>query len=47
MESACAKALEQIETKDYTAYLEADGMKNIVRIGIACFRKHCRVQLGE
>ena len=47
MEVACVKALGQIDTKDYTAYLEADGMKNIVKIGIACFRKHCRVQLGE
>lgn len=47
MESACAEALEQIDTKDYAAYLEADGMKKIIKIGIACFRKHCRVQLGE
>ena len=35
MEVACVKALGQIDTKDYTAYLEADGMKNIVKIGIA------------
>ena len=43
LDTACAEALQQIEEKQYTAKLESDGMKNIVRYGIACYKKHCRV----
>ena len=43
LDTACAEALQQIEERQYTAKLESDGMKNIVRYGIACYKKHCRV----
>ena len=43
LDTACAEALQQIEERRYTAKLESDGMKNIVRYGIACYKKHCRV----
>jgi hypothetical protein len=43
LEEACEAALAQIEEKQYNALLQADGMKTIVKYGIACFRKHCRV----
>ena len=43
LDTACAEALQQIEERPYTAKLESDGMKNIVRYGIACYKKHCRV----
>lgn len=38
-------ALEQIEKKDYAARLLEDGMKKIVRYGIAFYKKHCKVTM--
>jgi hypothetical protein len=40
---ACKMALDQIEEKHYDAQLLSDGMKTIVKYGIACFRKQCKV----
>ena len=37
MDSACSRALEQIEEKDYVDKLRQDGMRNFIRYGIACF----------
>ena len=47
MSAACEEALDQIEGKQYTARLEEDGMKTVLRYGIACYRKHCMVKLGD
>lgn len=44
---ACREALTQIEKRGYTETLELDGMETIIRYGIACFRKRCRVQKGH
>lgn len=45
LEAECCKALEQIQTKRYEeAFLEADVHK-ILKYGIACNRKNCRVLL--
>jgi hypothetical protein len=46
LEASCAVALSQIDEKQYNAHLIADGMQTIVKYGIACFRKHCRVVKG-
>lgn len=43
LDRGCAEALAQIEDKKYDTRLKADGMKNIIRYGITCYRKHCRV----
>ena len=43
LESGCKKALEQIEEKGYAERLLRDGMKNIVRYGIACYKRTCKV----
>ena len=43
LEKGCREALEQIEAKDYTARLEEDGMKQIIRYGIAFYKKRCKV----
>ena len=43
---AACEALKQIEDRDYTARLRDDGMRNIVKYGIACYKKNCRVVLG-
>ena len=47
MDAACAKALEQIEEKDYVDKLRQDGMRNFIKYGIACFKKDCKVVVGE
>lgn len=47
MDAACSKALRQIEEKDYIAKLKQDGMRNFIKYGIACFKKDCKVALGE
>ena len=45
LEEACRDALEQIETKEYEAELEAEGCREVLKYGIACFRKKCRVMV--
>lgn len=42
LENGCKNALAQIEEKGYAARLLQDGMKNIVKYGIACYKKNCR-----
>ncbi len=46
LEAGCAKALSQIEDNHYAQGLQESGMKNIIKYGIACFKKHCKVVLG-
>jgi hypothetical protein len=46
LEDSCAEALNQIDEKQYHAHLKSDGMQTIVKYGIACFRKHCKVVRG-
>ena len=41
----CRAALEQIREKDYAAALRGDGMKTILKYGIAFRHKQCRVML--
>lgn len=47
MEEACAEALRQIEERKYAAKLEDDGMRSIIKYGIACYKKDCRVVKAE
>ena len=47
METACAKALTQIDEKNYIMKLKQDGMRNFIKYGIACYKKECKVVLGE
>ena len=47
MEAACAKALTQIDEKNYIMKLKQDGMRNFIKYGIACYKKDCKVVLGE
>ena len=39
--------IRQIEEKDYIAKLKQDGMRNFIKYGIACFKKDCKVVIGE
>ena len=46
MDAACQKALAQIEEKQYAVLLKEDGMRNIIKYGIACYKKDCQVVAG-
>lgn len=46
-DSACNKAIQQIEEKHYETALLGDGMENVVKYGIACYKKRCKVLLAE
>jgi hypothetical protein len=43
MENSCAEALAQINEKQYNAHFVMDGMQTVIKYGIACFRKYCKV----
>lgn len=43
LEESCAEALVQIERMDYEDRLRQDGMETIIRYGIACYKKKCKV----
>ena len=43
MEALCREALEQIEEKGYADRLYEDGIRKVLKYGIACYRKECRV----
>jgi hypothetical protein len=45
LDKGCLEALKQIDTKDYDAQLRQDGMERILKYGIACNRKKCRVMM--
>ena len=42
-DAACKEALRQIRDKNYAEELLDDGMRTILRCGIACYKKRCRV----
>ncbi len=43
----CEDALNQIEEKRYAEELQNDGMETILKYGISCYKKTCRVVMGE
>lgn len=47
LDRACREAVKQIEYTGYEGDLEDDGVKNIMKYGIACYKKRCRVMLAE
>ncbi len=46
LERACEEALRQIEHTGYEDDLEDDGVEKILKYGIACYKKRCRVALA-
>lgn len=44
LEESSIKALEQIRKLNYEEQLLNDGMKTILKYGIACYKKYCRVR---
>lgn len=47
LEAVCKDALKQIIDKRYTEYFEQQGIKKILKYGIACRVKECKVMLEE
>lgn len=47
LEKGCLAALAQIEQKRYEEYLREEGMTVILKYGVACYRKQCRIMLAE
>ena len=47
LERACTEALQQIEEKDYMARLKQDGMWQFIKYEIACYKKDCKVMIGD
>lgn len=45
MDTACQEALKQIEYTRYEDDLLDDGVENILKYGIACYKKRCKVVL--
>ncbi len=43
LEAGCAGALKQIERLNCEEKLLSSGMKNVLKYGIACYKKHCKV----
>ncbi|HJC92218.1 MAG TPA: ATP-binding protein [Candidatus Mediterraneibacter excrementigallinarum] len=41
------EALKQIDERRYTELLRDDGMEKILKYGIACYKKRCRVMMEE
>ena len=47
LEKGCNEALEQIEKMDYVRYLLDNGMTTILKYGVACYKKKCRIRKAE
>ena len=47
LDRACKEALKQIEYTRYEDDLADDGVENILKYGIACYKKRCRVMLAQ
>ncbi len=47
LDAACKEALRQIEYTRYEDDLKDDGVENIIKYGMACYKKRCKVLLAE
>ncbi|MCD7752855.1 MAG: ATP-binding protein [Lachnospiraceae bacterium] len=47
LDAACKEAMKQIHDNDYTAELKKDDMQTILKYGIACYKKQCKVVLEQ
>ena len=43
LEEGCTEALKQNEDKKYETRLVEDGMQVILKYGISCFKKYCKI----
>ena len=47
LEEGCREALEQIEANRYEEALREEGAEHILKYGIACYKKRCRIVLAD
>ena len=47
LDGACKAALKQIKYTRYEDDLSDDGVENILKYGIACYKKRCKTMLGQ
>ena len=47
LDQACERALQQIEEKKYDEELWENGVDKILKYGIACYMKRCKVKLAD
>lgn len=47
LEAGCKEALEQIEKRNYEEALRDEGIERILKCGIACFKKRCKVMFSD
>ena len=47
LEEACQEALQQIERKGYQEELQEEGIEHILKYGIACYKKRCKIMLEK
>ena len=47
LDKACERALQQIEEKKYDEELRENGVDKILKYGIACYMKRCKVKQAE
>ena len=46
LDQACERALKQVEERKYDEELRANGADKILKYGIACYMKRCKVKLA-
>ena len=47
LEKACWEALRQIEQTGYEDDLEDDGIDHVLKYGVTCYKKRCKVMMAE
>ncbi|MDE7354563.1 MAG: ATP-binding protein [Acetatifactor sp.] len=47
LEKGCQEALRQIEEREYAQQLLDDGMQVVLKYGVACYKKRCRVMAAD
>ena len=47
LEAACQEALGQIEQMRYDEFLRDQGIQTILKYGIACWKKRCKVVMEK
>lgn len=43
----CERALKQVEDRKYDEELRENGVNKILKYGIACYMKRCKVKLAD
>lgn len=47
LDAVCRKALRQIECTGYEEELSDNGVENILKYAVACYKKQCKVMRAE